>query len=63
MSSDKANVNDFILVSNSYHQAVFVTFDVKDNSVVGHKAGVTVDALDVCRSVPIRLFGICILSL
>lgn len=60
MTTDKTNVNDSILVLDSHYQAVFVPLDVEYDSVIGYKADITVNVLDVCRGFPSGVFDICV---
>jgi hypothetical protein len=49
MATHETDVDDTKLILNSYHHSVPIAFDVEDNRVVSHKAGIAVNTLDVSR--------------
>jgi hypothetical protein len=44
-----------VRVLDGHDKSVIIPLDIKDDSVVGQKAGIAVNILDVCRSMP---FGV-----
>ena len=60
MTTDETNVNDSVLVLDSYYQAVLVPLDVEYDSVIGYEANITVNVLYVSRGFPSGVFDICV---
>jgi len=55
MSAYKADIQYAVRVLDGHDKSVIVPLDIEDDSVVGQKAGIAVNILDVCRSMP---FGV-----
>jgi hypothetical protein len=54
----ETEVDDAKLILNGCHNSVRIAFDVEDNPVVSHKAGITVNTLDVSWRSPFSLLHI-----
>ena len=58
MSAYEADIQYAMSVLDNHDKSVVVALDVEYDPVVGQKAGIAVNILDVCRGTPFRVPGI-----
>jgi hypothetical protein len=60
MSAYKADIQYAVSVLDGHDKSVIVPLDIEYNPVSGQKAGIAVNILDVCRSMPCGLLDVII---
>jgi hypothetical protein len=60
MSTDKADKKYAVSILHGHDKSVIVPLDIEYDTVVGQKAGIAVNILYVCRSMPFGLLNIII---
>ena len=57
MCSDKADVDNTMLINNYDHQPVTIAFYVEYDAVISQKTGVLINCLNISGAIPVSTFG------
>jgi len=58
MCSDKADVDNTMLINNYDHQPVTIAFYVEYDAVISQKTGVLINCLNISGAIPVSTFDI-----